>query len=237
MSVLEGRTAVVTGASRGIGAEVADRLETAGARVVRVSRSLENRQSGNRIEVHCDLTRDAEVQEAARQVQESFGTPALVVNNAGTFLLKPFELTSSAEFAEQLASNLQGAFHVTRAFLPAMREAGGGRLISIGSVADHRAFPGNAAYSASKYGLRGLHEVLREEYRGSGVLCTLISPGPTDTTAWDPYNPDERADLPGRSAMLSPGDVADAVLYVATRSPHVDIDWLRVEPWGIANSE
>lgn len=237
MNSLEGRTAVVTGASRGIGAEVADRLETAGARVVRVSRSLENQLSGNRIAIRCDVTQEAQVRDLAQQVQESFGVPALVVSNAGTFLLTPFEQTSSAEFAEQLASNLQGAFHVTRAFLPVMREAGGGRLITIGSVADHRAFPGNAAYSASKYGLRGLHEVLREEYRGSGILCTLISPGPTDTAAWDPYDPDHRSDLPGRSAMLSPADVAEAVLFVATRSPHVDIDWLRLGPWGVASSE
>ena len=237
MNLLEGRTALVTGASRGIGLAVADQLETAGARVVRVSRSLENQQSGNRITIRCDLTRDAEVRAMAGQVLESFGAPVVLISNAGTFLLKPFEQTSSAEFAEQLGASLQGAFHVTRAFLPAMREAGGGRLITIGSVADHRAFPGNAAYSAAKYGLRGLHEVLREEYRGSGVLCTLISPGPTDTAAWDPYDPDHRADLPLRSAMLSPVDVADAVLFVATRSPHVDIDWLRLEPWRIANSE
>jgi NAD(P)-dependent dehydrogenase (short-subunit alcohol dehydrogenase family) len=237
MSPLEGRTAVVTGASRGIGLEIAERLEAGGARVVRVSRSLSDERSGNRIAIRCDLTHDAEVQKLARRVLESFGPPALLVNNAGTFLLKPFEQTSAREFAEQLGSNLQGPFHLTRAFLPAMREAGGGRLITIGSVADHRAFPGNAAYSAAKYGLRGLHEVLREEYRGSGVLCTLISPGPTDTAAWDPYDPDHRADLPVRSAMLSPADVAEAVLYVATRSPQIDIDWLRIQPWGIENRE
>ncbi len=237
MTPLEGRTAVVTGASRGIGREVSERLEAAGARVVRVSRSLTNQATGNRVDIRCDLTRDAEVQDLARRVLEHSGPPAVLVSNAGTFLLKPFEQTSSAEFAEQLGSNLQGPFHLTRAFLPAMREAGGGRLITIGSVADHRAFPGNAAYSAAKYGLRGLHEVLREEYRGSGVLCTLISPGPTDTTAWDPYDPDHHPDLPVRSAMLSADDVADAVLYVATRSSHVDIDWLRLGPWGIAKSE
>ena len=237
MNSLEGRTAVVTGASRGIGAEVAERLEAAGARVVRISRSLENQQSDKRMAIRCDLTHEGEVQAAALQVLESFGAPAVLISNAGTFLLKPFEQTSSGEFAEQLGANLQGAFHITRALLPPMREAGGGRLITIGSVADHRAFSGNAAYSAAKYGLRGLHEVLREEYRGSGILCTLISPGPTDTAAWDPYDPDHRSDLPGRSAMLPPGDVADAVLYVATRSSQVDIDWLRLGPWGTANSE
>jgi NADP-dependent 3-hydroxy acid dehydrogenase YdfG len=111
-----------------------------------------------------------------------------------------------------------------------MRRRGSGRLITLGSIADHRAFPENAAYSASKYGLRGLHEVLREEYRGSGVLCTLLSPGPTDTPAWDPVDPDHREGFTPRAKMLRPEDVAEAVLWVATRPPHVDVDWIRLGP-------
>jgi NADP-dependent 3-hydroxy acid dehydrogenase YdfG len=111
-----------------------------------------------------------------------------------------------------------------------MRARGRGRLINLGSIADHRAFPENAAYSASKYGLRGLHEVLREEYRGSGVLCTLVSPGPTDTPAWDPVDPDRREGFTPRARMLRPADVAEAIVWVATRPAHVDIDWLRLGP-------
>jgi NADP-dependent 3-hydroxy acid dehydrogenase YdfG len=106
----------------------------------------------------------------------------------------------------------------------------GGCFISIGSVADHVGFPENAAYAASKYGLRGLHETLLAEYRGRGVRLTLISPGPTDTAVWDPLDPDHREGFPPRARMLRPADVADAVLYVTTRPPHVQVDWLRLGP-------
>jgi NADP-dependent 3-hydroxy acid dehydrogenase YdfG len=100
----------------------------------------------------------------------------------------------------------------------------------VGSVADHTGFPDNAAYAASKYGLRGLHETLLAEYRGTGVRLTLVSPGPTDTGIWDPYDPDHRPGFPGRTQMLRPPDVAEAVLFVATRPPHVLLDWLRLGP-------
>jgi NAD(P)-dependent dehydrogenase (short-subunit alcohol dehydrogenase family) len=232
MIQLVGRTVLVTGASRGIGASIAELFELSGAQVVAVSRSLPPERSESRLNVRCDVTQAEPLETMAREIEALFGPPDVLVHNAGSFLLKPFESTSPAEFAGQLEANLQGAFNVTRVFLPRMRARGGGRCITIGSVADHRAFAGNAAYSAAKFGLRGLHEVLREEYRGSGVLCTLLSPGPTDTDAWDPYDPDHRADLPSRAAMLQPEDVADAVLWIATRPPQVDVDWLRLGPAG-----
>ena len=238
---LEGRVAVVAGASRGIGLAVADALEAAGATVVRAARSLTPSRADRRIEVQCDLTRAEEVTALAQQVQAACGLPHLVVHAAGSFLLKPLEQIAPPEFAEQLALNLQGAFHTARTFLPALRQRGGGRFITIGSVADHRAFAENAAYNAAKFGLRGLHESLREEFRGTGVLCTLISPGPTDTAIWDPVDPDHRPGFLPRAAMLRPADVAAAVLWVATRPSHVDVDWIRIGPAareaGVGNRE
>nr|MBA3554737.1 SDR family NAD(P)-dependent oxidoreductase [Gemmatimonadales bacterium] len=91
-------------------------------------------------------------------------------------------------------------------------------------------FPENAAYAASKYGLRGLHETLEAEFRGSGVRLTLVSPGAVDTTIWDPFDPDHREGFPPRSAMLRPADVAEAILFVATRPPQVHVAWLRLGP-------
>jgi NADP-dependent 3-hydroxy acid dehydrogenase YdfG len=111
-----------------------------------------------------------------------------------------------------------------------MRKAGKGSFISVGSVADHVGFPENAAYAASKFGLRGLHETLLAEYRGSGVRLTLVSPGPTDTRVWDQVDLEQRPDFTPRSGMLRPNDVAEAILFVATRPPHVSIDWLRLGP-------
>ena len=159
-----------------------------------------------------------------------FGAPEIVVSNAGAFLVAPLERTTLAELETQLAANLKAPFLVARAFLPPMRQAGRGHHIAIGSIADHEVFPENTAYTASKFALRGLHEVLRKEYRGSGLRFTLVSPGPTDTRIWDPIGPDERPGFLPRRDMLQVGDVAEVVAFVVTRPPRVAIDWIRVNP-------
>lgn len=228
MRPLAGRVALVTGASRGIGAATAEALLAAGARVVRVARSLA--PADGYVDLAADLTDPLQVEALATRLEREVGVPDVVVSNAGGFLLRPLADTSIADFDAQIAINLRAPFALARALLPRLQAAGGGCYITVGSVADHVGFPENAAYAASKYGLRGLHETLLAEYRGSGVRLTLISPGPTDTDIWEPFDPDRREGFPSRAQMLRPADVADAVLYVATRPPHVLIDWLRLGP-------
>jgi len=225
---LAGHVALVTGASRGIGAATAEALLAAGARVVRVARSLP--PTDGYLDLPTDLTDAAQVEALAERVQREVGPPDVVVSNAGGFLLRPLEDTSVADFDAQIAINLRAPFALARALLPMLKAAGRGCFVTVGSVADHVGFPENAAYAASKYGLRGLHETLVAEYRGSGVRLTLVSPGPTDTAIWEPFDPDRREGIPRRAGMLRPADVADAVLFVATRPPHVLIDWLRLGP-------
>jgi NAD(P)-dependent dehydrogenase (short-subunit alcohol dehydrogenase family) len=225
---LDGRVALVTGASRGIGAATADALTQAGARVVRVSRRLG--PADGYIDLQTDLADADQASALAERVQRTAGVPDIVVSNAGGFLLAPLEQTPVDRFDDLLAINLRAAFVLARALLPLQRSAGRGCYITVGSVADHVGFPENAAYAASKYGVRGLHETLAAEFRGSGVRLTLISPGPTDTDVWASYDPDHRKGFPARARMLRPADVADAVLFVATRPPHVAIDWLRLGP-------
>jgi NAD(P)-dependent dehydrogenase (short-subunit alcohol dehydrogenase family) len=230
VSALAGQVALVTGASRGIGAAVATALRDAGARVVRVARSLERGAHHGFDDLPCDISDPAAVTRMADEVLTATGTPDVVVNSAGVFDRIPFEQTSVAELQRMIAVNLVGQFAVARAFLPAMHRRGTGLLVNVGSVADHRAFPENTIYSSTKFGLRGLHETLALEYRGSGVRCTLISPGPTDTPIWDAVDPDNRRGTVPRHAMLQPADVAEAVVFIATRPPRVHIEWLRILP-------
>jgi NAD(P)-dependent dehydrogenase (short-subunit alcohol dehydrogenase family) len=232
VTLLAGRVALVTGASRGIGAAAADLLAAEGAYVIRVARTLRE-ETGDRFQdIPSDLTDAEQVCRLASRVIDQHGPPEIVVSNAGAFLLRSLESTEAADLEVQLAANIRAPFAVAKGFLPSMRSAGRGTFITVGSVADHIGFPENAAYAASKYGLRGLHETLLAEYRGTGVRLTLVSPGPTDTSVWDPFDPDHREGFIPRSGMLRPTDVAEAILFVATRPPHVLIDWLRLGPTG-----
>lgn len=230
MSSLAGDLALVTGASRGIGLAIAEALQRAGAKVARLARSLEDEAGESLVDVRCDVTDEAAVQRAVDLVIAQHGVPTIVVNNAGAFLLKPLVDTTSAEFEQQLAINVIGPFLVVRAVLPHLLQRGSGRIVTIGSVADHRIFPGNAAYGASKHGVRALHAVLQEELQGTGVQATLISPGSTDTRLWDPLDPNGREDLPARASMLRPDDVAEAVVFAVTRPSTVNVDVLRLMP-------
>ena len=115
------------------------------------------------------------------------------------------------------------------ALLPAMIARGSGSIVTVGSVAGRKGYPGNAAYSSAKFGLRGLHEVLTEELRGTGVRCSLIEPAATDTQLWDALDPDSDPNLPDRSQMLRPEDVAESILFVCTRPEGVQVPVLAIE--------
>lgn len=230
---LLGRSALVTGATRGIGRRVAERLVEAGADVWIAARSedalAELAAETGATAVPMDLTDDASVWDAVDVLRERGVTPNIVVNAAGVFSMESCAEETVKGFDLNLDVNLRGAFLLVRAVLPDLLERGSGLVVNVGSVAGRKAFGGNAAYSASKYGLRGLHEVLLEELRGTGVRATLLEPAATDTSIWDPMDPDNDANLPDRSAMLDPEDVAEAVLFVATRPEHVQIPVLQIE--------
>jgi NADP-dependent 3-hydroxy acid dehydrogenase YdfG len=232
---LTGRTAVVTGASRGIGQAVARALVSAGAHVCLVARSQPQLEQvaaelGTLASVYpCDLTDANAVARMTEAVLAAAGGSVdVLVNNAGTFPLAPIVDTAPALFEQTLAANLAAPFRVLHALLPAMKARAVGHVVTIGSVADRRIFGGNGAYSASKFGARALHEVLREELAGSGVRATLVSPAATDTPIWDPIDPDHTPGFPPRASMLRADDVADAVLWAVTRPAHVNVDELRL---------
>lgn len=234
-----GRTALITGASRGIGLACARALHEAGARVALLARSTGPLDTAARelgadaraVVLTCDLADPEALRRAVDEVRAALGgAPDILVNNAGQFTLAPIERTSLDELERALRVNLVGPFALVRSFVGEMRARRRGHIVTIGSIADRVALPGNAAYSASKFGARALHEVLREELRGSGVRTTLISPGSVDTALWDPIRPETRQDVTPRAQMLPADSVADAVRWAVTRPEAVNVEELRIAP-------
>lgn len=231
---MRGRHVLVTGGSRGIGEAVVRELAVRGAHVHVLSRdptpveALAERSGG--AVWPADLTDDAEVWAQIDALGDRLGGPPdALVHAAGDFSLAPIAETTVAAFDRAVDVNLRGAFLVVRALLPALLARGRGRIVLLGSVAGRRAFPGNGAYSASKYGLRGLFEVLHEELRGTGVAATLLEPSATDTSLWDPVEPDLDPGLPSRADMLDAADVARAVAFVLAQPDHVRVPLLQIE--------
>lgn len=232
---LAGRTAVVTGASRGIGLAIARTLVEAGARVAMLARTgdvlaREAAALGSgAFPVPCDVGVPEQVDRAVALLRGALSeSPDILVNNAGAFPLSAIGVMSPADFAATLNVNLVAPYRFLHAFVGAMKARGSGHVVTIGSIADRHAYAENGAYAASKYGMRAIHEVLRMELGGTGVRASLISPGPTDTPLWDAVNPDARPGFTPRAAMLGAGAVADAVLWVVSRPADVNVDELRL---------
>jgi NADP-dependent 3-hydroxy acid dehydrogenase YdfG len=232
---LAGQSAVITGASRGIGLAITRVLHHSGARVILLARSRDalakigDGLGAGAVIIEADLGDARSVAAASEEIRAACdGPPDIVVNNAALFLAARLEDTSIEEFERIVRVNLIAQFALVRAFVSEMKARSRGHVVTIGSTADRHIYPENAAYAASKFGARALHEVLREELRGSGVRATLVSPGPVDTTLWDEVNPDARPGFSPRAAMLDAAAVADAVRYAVTRAPNVNVDELRL---------
>lgn len=235
MISLNGRTAVVTGASRGIGGAIATALGANGVRVVMIARNeatLKERASEIKgsIPLVADVTDPRSVEKATSRIaSELKGAPDILVNNAGIFGVAVAEDTSTEQFVSMLNTNLVAPFLFVRAFLAEMKKRGRGHIVTIGSIADRTIYSGNVAYSAAKFGLRAVHEVLRSELRGTGVRTSLISPAATNTDIWNDVTVTDPVNRPhSKRPMLEPEDVVRAVMFALTQPDQVNVDELRL---------
>jgi NADP-dependent 3-hydroxy acid dehydrogenase YdfG len=211
---LNGRVALITGASRGVGAEVARAFAAGGAKVGLLSRSGDDLGLGDdALGVVCDVSDRAQVFDAVAKVVEKFGSLDLVVANAGVGMYGKF-LELEPEHVELMIDvNLKGTLYTAAATLQHLIDAGGGDFVSLSSVAGLRAFPGETVYNASKFGQVGFTRSLDHELREHGVRATNICPGGIAT---------DFAMGTGRSegsteGMMTPEQVADTVVYCVTR--------------------
>jgi NADP-dependent 3-hydroxy acid dehydrogenase YdfG len=225
---------VITGATGGIGVAIAKALRARGANLALVARRRErleqNAQQLGGTAFAADLADAAQVDALAANITKLFGdAPDVLVNSSGAFEVAPVAGTSAEMFDTMLNSNLRGPFLLSRALLPRMLERKSGHIVSIGSVAGRQIFGGNGAYSASKFGLRALHEVLQQELKGSGVRATLIEPAATDTALWAAIDYAENPEMPVAANMLAADDVARCVLFAIEQPATVAIKYMGVE--------
>ncbi|ABY35938.1 MAG TPA: SDR family NAD(P)-dependent oxidoreductase [Chloroflexus aurantiacus] len=223
---LRGRTAIVTGAGRGIGYAIATAFVEHGAQVALLDRDAAvvpaAERLGDRVQgVVADVAIAAEVDTAVNHVLHQWGRIDILVNNAAVLSSAPFLDLTPAEWERTLAVNLTAIYHTCRAVVPAMIATGYGRLITIASVAGKRGggILGSAAYSAAKAGAIGLTKALARELAPHGITANTICPGPVETTLLSVMTPElrERAQrlIPlGRFAL--PAEVAAAALFLAS---------------------
>jgi 3-oxoacyl-[acyl-carrier protein] reductase len=222
---LAGKTAFITGSTRGIGLAIARALHAAGARVAVVGRALERARAvaaelgEGAVGVGCDVTSAGEVQAAVGATEQALGPIDILVNNAGLTRDNLLLRLTDEDWDAVLDANLKGAFHTTRAVIKGMMKRRAGRIVNITSVVGLTGNKGQANYAASKAGLIGFTKSVAREYASRGVLANCVAPGfiATDMTAALPD--DARATLLEDIALGrlgQPDDVAGAVLFLAS---------------------
>ncbi len=216
------RVAVVTGAARGIGAAIADRLERDGFRVVRLD-VIAPEASASRAPhvIACDISDPGAVDAVARHVAREYGPVSVLVNNAGAWSFGALEDVTPEDFARTLAINVSGTFHCTRAFGRSMLANGGGSIVNIVSIAARAANPKVGAYSASKAGVVALTQQTALEWGPRGVRANAVGPGfvPTPGTGTvydDQAVRDVRAAAVPLRRLGEPDDVANVVSFLAS---------------------
>ncbi len=216
MSELHGTSAIITGASSGIGAAIAHALAGAGVRLVLAARNAAKLEGviaslgtgAEAIAVATDVGSEEDVRSLVERAHERFGTIDALVNNAGFGLFKSLTEIGTDEFDAVLRTNLRGTFLMMKHVLPHMYARARGTVVTISSVAGRHGFAGGGAYCASKFGLMGLTESAFHEARAHNVRVVTLCPGSVDT----PFFDEAHTTAPNRDRILQPEDVAAAVM-------------------------
>jgi NAD(P)-dependent dehydrogenase (short-subunit alcohol dehydrogenase family) len=233
---LTGRTAVVTGATRGIGFAIARALADAGATVAicgrdqqgvdEAVRRLTNESERKVVGKAADVRTSTSVAALFEWLDSETGDPDILVNNAGVGLMQRTAELSVEDWQQSIETNLSGAFYCSREALGRMKNRGGGYIINIGSLAGKNAFVGGAAYNASKFGLNGLSEAMMLDHRYDNVRVTHIMPGSVDTD----FSAKESAQSAKPDWKIAPEDIGEIVLMLLRMPERTLVSRVEVRP-------
>jgi NAD(P)-dependent dehydrogenase (short-subunit alcohol dehydrogenase family) len=231
---LAGKTAVITGGGTGIGQAIALTFAKEGARVTVTGRRMEKLQEtlsllklsgSDAMAVECDVTKAAETDRLVKAVEDRFGNVNVLVNNAGALSVSNVETISEADWDRVMATNLKGPFLMSRAMLPAMRRAGGGSIVNIGSVLGIAAIRNRAAYCASKGGVAMLTKAMALDHAQDNIRVNCVCPSIVESTMTEMFFAETEAARKLRESRLAsvplgrfgkPNDIAGIVVFLAS---------------------
>jgi NADP-dependent 3-hydroxy acid dehydrogenase YdfG len=240
---LEGRKAVVTGASSGIGAATASALASEGAAVALGARrkdrldELVQKIEGDGGSAHAfevDVSDEGAARGFIEAAGEQMGGLDILVNNAGVMLLGPIGGADTEEWKRMVGVNVLGLLYCTHAALPLMQEGGGGHIVNLSSVAGRTANLGSGVYNLTKWGVNGFSESLRQEVLHSGIRVTIVEPGFVETELQGhnkhPAVLEQLEKMREQVDPLEPGDIASAIVYAVASPQHVSINEVLIRP-------
>ena len=228
---LNNKTAIVTGASRGIGKAIALSLANAGAKIVLAARHQDDlevakkeilKNGGQCIAVPADVAEEGDIEHLIEKTTDAFGTVDILVNNAGFGIFSKVADTSVKDFDGMMNVNLRGVFLCCRGVLPTMIRQKSGAIINIVSLAGKNSFVGGATYSATKWGLLGFSRSLMLEVRECNIRVVAICPGSVNTSFSDHSKDSEK--------IIQPQDVADTVLFALTMPARSNVSEIDIRP-------
>ena len=240
---LDGKVALITGASSGIGEATALALAAEGAKVALAARRQDRLatlaqqilgKGGQAITLVVDATDEAQVGEMVQQTKAKYGRLDILVNNAGVMLLGPIAGANTEDWRRMVNINLLGLMYATHAALPVMKEQGEGHIVNISSVAGRTVRAGAAVYNATKWGVGAFSEALRQEVYKDKIRVTIIEPGAVATELTehitDPETKEKTQAWVQSMKQLESEDIAAAIIYAVTQAPHVNVNEILIRP-------